>query len=172
MKKLSVCCFVILLTLNVNAQSTLTIEKIGWLPDNRNIYFQSEETGFSHLYTLDVTTGGKKALTSGNFEVYEPRLSNDGKTWYFISNEVGHGKTGSLLYTRSNRMDSWNPAVGRMNIRECLSYLRRNSNKISDWLLRARLRLGCGFSISDLFATKTARLQFTPRLNLLFQSSW
>ena len=65
--------------------------QIGWLPDNRNIYFQSEETGFSHLYTVDVTTGGKKALTSGNFEIYEPRLSNDGKTWYFISNEVGPG---------------------------------------------------------------------------------
>jgi dipeptidyl aminopeptidase/acylaminoacyl peptidase len=64
---------------------------VGWLPDNKTIWFQSEETGYSHLYTLDVTTGQKKALTSGNFEVYNARLSNDKKTWYFISNETDPG---------------------------------------------------------------------------------
>ncbi|MBN2632068.1 MAG: S9 family peptidase, partial [Bacteroidales bacterium] len=64
---------------------------VGWLPDNKTIWFQSEETGYSHLYTLDVTTGQKKALTSGNFEVYDLRLSNDKKTWYFISNETDPG---------------------------------------------------------------------------------
>lgn len=63
----------------------------GWLPDNKTIYFQSEESGYSHLYTLDVTTGQKWALTSGNFEIYDIRLSNDKKTWYFISNETDPG---------------------------------------------------------------------------------
>ena len=64
---------------------------LGWLPDNKTIYFQSEETGFSHLYTLDITTGKKQALTSGKFEIYEPVLSADRKTWYFISNENDPG---------------------------------------------------------------------------------
>lgn len=64
---------------------------IGWLPDNKTIFFQSEESGYSHLYTLDVTTGTKKAITSGKFEVYEPSLSNDKKSWYFLSNEVDAG---------------------------------------------------------------------------------
>lgn len=64
---------------------------MGWLPDNKTIYFQSEETGYSHLYSLDVTTGVKTALTSGEFEVYEPVLSRDGRTWYFISNEADPG---------------------------------------------------------------------------------
>lgn len=64
---------------------------MGWLPDNKTIYFQSEETGYSHLYSLDVTTGVKTALTSGKFEVYEPLLSRDGRTWYFISNEADPG---------------------------------------------------------------------------------
>ena len=64
---------------------------LGWLPDNKTIYFQSEESGYSHLYLLDVQTGEKKAITSGNFEVYEPKLSNDGKYWYFISNETDPG---------------------------------------------------------------------------------
>jgi dipeptidyl aminopeptidase/acylaminoacyl peptidase len=64
---------------------------IGWLPDNKTIYFQSEETGFSHLYTLDVSTGAKKAITSGNYEIYNLHLSNDGKVWYFTSNEKNPG---------------------------------------------------------------------------------
>lgn len=65
--------------------------QIGWLPDNKTIYFQSESTGYSHLYTIDVLSGEKKALTSGNFEVYNFLLSNDKRTWYFISNETDPG---------------------------------------------------------------------------------
>ena len=65
---------------------------LGWLPDNKHIYFQSEETGYSHLYLLDVTTGKKKALTSGNFEVFDPFLSKDGKRWYLTTSEVHPGE--------------------------------------------------------------------------------
>ena len=65
---------------------------MGWMPDNKSIWFQSEETGYSHLYTLDVTTGQKRALTSGIFEVYNPQISHDKKSWYFSSNEVHPGE--------------------------------------------------------------------------------
>lgn len=65
---------------------------MGWMPDSKSIWFQSEESGFSHLYTLDVTTGEKRALTSGNFEVYNPQISPDKKYWYFSSNEVHPGE--------------------------------------------------------------------------------
>ncbi|MEP6260255.1 MAG: S9 family peptidase [Gillisia sp.] len=65
---------------------------IGWLPDNRHIYFQSEESGYSHLYLMDVNTGNKKALTSGKFEVFEPFLSKDQKHWFFTSSETGPGE--------------------------------------------------------------------------------
>lgn len=68
------------------------IRTIGWMPDNKRIWFQSEETGYSHLYTLDVETGEKKALTSGKFEVYGPRMSKDKKFWYFSSNQVHPGE--------------------------------------------------------------------------------
>ncbi len=64
---------------------------LGWLADNKTIYFQSEVTGYSHLYTIDVTTGKKKAWTSGKYEVSGLILSYDKKTWYFISNEVDPG---------------------------------------------------------------------------------
>lgn len=59
---------------------------IGWLPDNEHIYFQSEATGFSHLYTLQVKSGEKKALTNGKFEIIEVQLSRDGQTFYITAN--------------------------------------------------------------------------------------
>jgi len=64
---------------------------IGWLKDGKTLWFQSEETGYSHLYTIDVKTGEKKQLTDGEFEVYNPQISADEKFWYFTSNEVHPG---------------------------------------------------------------------------------
>lgn len=65
---------------------------LGWLPDNEHIYFQSEESGYSHLYLLNVTTGDKKALTSGKYEVFNPFLSKDKKSWYLTTSEVDPGE--------------------------------------------------------------------------------
>lgn len=65
---------------------------LGWLPDNRHIYFQSEATGYSHLYLLDVTNNKKKALTSGDYEVFDPFISKDHKSWYLTSSEIGAGE--------------------------------------------------------------------------------
>ena len=52
---------------------------LGFLKDNQTIYFQSEATGFSHLYLLNVKTKQKTQLTNGKWEVREVKLSNDGK---------------------------------------------------------------------------------------------
>src|SRR5690606_4670756 len=52
----------------------------------------SEESGYSHLYLMDVNTGNKKALTNGKFEVFEPFLSKDQKHWFFTSSETGPGE--------------------------------------------------------------------------------
>jgi len=65
--------------------------EIGWV-DDRNIYFQSETTGYSHLYALDVVSGKKTPLTSGKFEVQKVDLSKDKKTFYLITNEVHPGE--------------------------------------------------------------------------------
>jgi dipeptidyl aminopeptidase/acylaminoacyl peptidase len=65
---------------------------LGWLPDNKHIYFQSEETGYSHLYILDTDTGKKKALTSGKYEVFTPFISKDQKSWYLTTSEVDPGE--------------------------------------------------------------------------------
>ena len=65
---------------------------LGWLPDSKNLYFQSEESGYSHLYLVDVNTKEKKALTAGKFEVFDPFLSKDKKSWYLTTSEVHPGE--------------------------------------------------------------------------------
>lgn len=58
---------------------------IGWL-DNENIWYQSEETGYSHLYKQNIRNGKKKALSSGKFEIIVAQLSRDKKTFFLTSN--------------------------------------------------------------------------------------
>lgn len=65
---------------------------LGWLPDNKTIYFQSEESGYSHLYLLDVNTGKKNSLTQGEYEVFDPFLSNDKKSWFLTTSQVDAGE--------------------------------------------------------------------------------
>ncbi len=65
---------------------------IGWI-DDQTIYFQSEATGYSHLYTANVSTGAKNQLTSGKYEVQSLRLSNDRKSFYFTANMEHPGIT-------------------------------------------------------------------------------
>ena len=60
---------------------------LDWLPDGKNFYFQSEETGYSHLYLKNVETGTKKQLTSGSWEVQNVELSQTGKTFYITANK-------------------------------------------------------------------------------------
>jgi dipeptidyl aminopeptidase/acylaminoacyl peptidase len=60
---------------------------LGWMPDGETIYVQSEETGYSHLYTINVESDEKTALTEGDFEVFDPQLTQDGSAWLFASTE-------------------------------------------------------------------------------------
>ena len=57
----------------------------GWV-NNTHFYFQSEASGYSHIYVVDVTTGAKKQLTIGKWEVSDLHLSNDSKSFYFTGN--------------------------------------------------------------------------------------
>jgi dipeptidyl aminopeptidase/acylaminoacyl peptidase len=60
---------------------------LGWMPDNRSVYFISERDGFSHLYAVSTDGGEPRQLTSGNFEVSDVRLSDDKARFYFTSSE-------------------------------------------------------------------------------------
>lgn len=64
---------------------------LGFLSDNETIYFQSEVTGYSHLYTYNLKTKKKTQLTSGNWEVRDVTLSKDKKTFYLTTNTTHPG---------------------------------------------------------------------------------
>ena len=65
---------------------------IEWI-DNNRFYFQSEATGYSHLYTLNVNNGDKKQLTSGKWEVQKAQLSKDKSTFFITANQEHPGIT-------------------------------------------------------------------------------
>jgi dipeptidyl aminopeptidase/acylaminoacyl peptidase len=67
-------------------------QNIGWL-DNQKIYYESEASGYAHLYVSDVITGQKRQLTSGKWEVQSLLLSKDKKTFYFTANIIHPGIT-------------------------------------------------------------------------------
>jgi dipeptidyl aminopeptidase/acylaminoacyl peptidase len=64
---------------------------LGWINDH-TIYFQSEATGYSNLYSYDLNTHTKQSLTKGNYEVQQLRISRDKKYFYLLSNETHPGK--------------------------------------------------------------------------------
>lgn len=64
---------------------------LGFLADNETVYFQSEATGYSHLYTYNLKTDKKTQLTNGNWEVRDLALSRDKKVFYLTTNTTHPG---------------------------------------------------------------------------------
>jgi dipeptidyl aminopeptidase/acylaminoacyl peptidase len=65
---------------------------MGWI-DNTHFYFESEASGYAHIYVVDVIDGISKQLTSGKWEAQTLQLSNDKKTFYFTANMEHPGVT-------------------------------------------------------------------------------
>jgi len=59
----------------------------GFVPDSKSVYFVSEKSGWLHLYTVDVAGGEARALTSGNWEVDEVRVSEDRKSFLLVTSK-------------------------------------------------------------------------------------
>ncbi|WP_434212505.1 prolyl oligopeptidase family serine peptidase [[Pseudomonas] boreopolis] len=62
----------------------------GWLPDNRTLWLLSEESGWSHLYTIE-GNGKPRQRTSGKWEVSAPQVAPDGRGFYFLCNQKWPG---------------------------------------------------------------------------------
>ena len=62
----------------------------GWLPDNRTLWFLSEESGFSHLYTQ---AGNERARqrSSGRWEASAPVVNAAGDGFLFLCNRAWPG---------------------------------------------------------------------------------
>jgi hypothetical protein len=50
---------------------------VGWLGDDVSAWFQSEATGYSHLYTVNSMNRGKKPAYRWCWEIYEASLSRN-----------------------------------------------------------------------------------------------
>ena len=72
---------------------------LGWMKDNQHIYFQSERTGYAHLYSVSYEGGDPKQLTSGKWEVTGVQLSDDKSRFFMTTSEVHPGER--QLYTMS-----------------------------------------------------------------------
>lgn len=60
---------------------------LGWMPDNQHVWFQSEATSYSHIYTVNIDSGKKKQLTKGNFEIIDAEISKDKNQFFITSNK-------------------------------------------------------------------------------------
>ncbi|MBZ5558908.1 MAG: prolyl oligopeptidase family serine peptidase [Acidobacteriia bacterium] len=67
---------------------------LGFLPDQKHIWFLSERDAWMHLYTLDATAEHPAArqLTQGKWEIESLSLSPDKKKFYITSTEVHPGE--------------------------------------------------------------------------------
>jgi dipeptidyl aminopeptidase/acylaminoacyl peptidase len=64
-------------------------QTIGWMKNDREIFFQSERTGYSQLYAVGFDGGDARALTSGNWEVLAVRQSRDKSKFFLTASKDG-----------------------------------------------------------------------------------
>ncbi len=67
---------------------SLSMGSLGWI-DEESFWFQSEETGYAHLYRYSFATKEKSALTSGPYEILQADLSNDRLSFFLHASKEG-----------------------------------------------------------------------------------
>jgi dipeptidyl aminopeptidase/acylaminoacyl peptidase len=62
---------------------------LGWMKNDREVYFISEKTGYAQLYAVPFDSGEPRALTSGKWEVLGVRQSKDKSKFYLTTSADG-----------------------------------------------------------------------------------
>ena len=75
--------------LHDDAWINYTFNDFGWFNDSDILFFLSEQSGYSHLYTKALNSKKVKQVTSGKYEVSEVKLSKEDDSFYFRAN-VNH----------------------------------------------------------------------------------
>ncbi|MFU8877956.1 MAG: alpha/beta fold hydrolase, partial [Wenzhouxiangellaceae bacterium] len=108
--------------------------EFGWVPDSDRVWLLSEESGYSHLYTIDVR-GRTRQHTDGSFEVYDLKFSADGAHAWMLSNrahpteydlyrlEIDSGEMQRLTELRGLESYALHPKREDILIRYSASYL-------------------------------------------------
>lgn len=61
---------------------------LGWMKDGSQVWYVSEATGFSHLYTVGTSGRGRRQLTSGSWEVRNVTPGPADENFYLIANKI------------------------------------------------------------------------------------
>lgn len=80
---------------------------LDWLEDGKTCYFQSEESGFSHLYLYDFEKNKKENLTQGSFEIHGIQLSKDRNHFYISANKTHPGNRDFYKFEIASK--TWQP---------------------------------------------------------------
>ncbi len=94
--------------LNDPAWINWAFNDFGWIPNSDDLWLLSEQSGYAHLYRIDLADDRTQALTRGEFEIHAPWFDPDGRRVLMISN-ASH-PTEFDLY----QLDLSNPALTRL----------------------------------------------------------
>lgn len=67
------------------------LNEFGWLADNQTLWYLSEESGYAHLYRMDIGHGHTRQLTEGEFVVREPAIDAQERFAYVVANRAHPG---------------------------------------------------------------------------------
>src|SRR5688500_5767430 len=67
------------------------VQNTGW-GNEKVCWMMSEQTGDCHVYTLNVQTNERTAVTSGKFEVQDAQLSSTKQYFYITTNAIHPGE--------------------------------------------------------------------------------
>ncbi len=76
--------------LHDDAWHTWDLNEFGWMPGGESLWYQSEKTGYAHLYLWNGTTA--RPMTSGKYEVTSIHALPDGSGFLFRSNKDNSGR--------------------------------------------------------------------------------
>lgn len=60
--------------------------QFGWMPDSDTLWYLSEESGYSHFYTRDISGDRARQRTEGEWEIHDLVIAPDGEQIYFLAN--------------------------------------------------------------------------------------
>ncbi|MDB2373590.1 prolyl oligopeptidase family serine peptidase [Psychrosphaera haliotis] len=96
--------------LHDDAWINYTFNDFGWFNNSEKLYYLSEETGYSHLYTKDIDSKQTKQLTDGEYEVSTPVLTKNDSQFIFRAN-VNHPGEYHVYKLKSSVNNVMNPTA-------------------------------------------------------------
>lgn len=111
---------------------------LGWFKDGERVFYQSEKTGYSHLYVYDFTTKKATQVTNGDFEIHTADLNIKNDYFYVTSNKISPADRGFYKVSLKGKFTSVLEKAGSYDAKlspdeKVISYLYSDAN--SPWEL-------------------------------------